>query len=79
MKLNTMNDPVFTLDPIRDLFCNVQLHAVRVFISQAQKYSNYKYLSLDIFGELLIVSCADNNTSENTVPNPYYNGCYEEE
>lgn len=74
-----MNDLVTTLDSVYDLFGSVQIQAVRIFLSQAQKYSNFKYLSLEIFGGSLFVCGADNHISDNVVLNPYYNGRNEEE
>ena len=68
-----MSNPFDICDTVIAAFCEAEIFAIRYFLEQARRYSNYKYLSLETFGASLVVSCADSE-SDTTVINPYYNG-----
>lgn len=73
-----MSDIISIHDSILEIFNSAQIDVVRYFLEQARRYSKYKYLSLDIFGSMLVVCCADKEC-ETTVLNPFYDGTNEEE
>ena len=73
-----MSKIVDICDSVMELFGAVQIDAVRTFLSQARRRSEYKYLSLEIFGSTLVVSVAD-VSSDNVVINPFYDGTNEKE